>query len=114
MGEGKGEELIKVTLQHIHEQEENLANAKKAAAAALEKLQMAKFALREPPQSSVRRHDLPVTVVPAWVVAAALRRRPASCIFHPSALTLPRQRIEEELSVLLKKRSGEGVLPLSA
>ena len=53
------------------------------------------------------RHDLPVTVVvPAWVVAAALRRRPASCIFHPSALTLPRQRIEEELSVLLKKRRG--------
>ena len=54
------------------------------------------------------RHDLHVTVVvPAWVVvAAALRRRPASCIFHPSALTLPRQRIEEELSVLLKKRRG--------
>ena len=26
------------------------------------------------------RHDLPVTVVPAWVVAAALRRRP-SCLF---------------------------------
>ena len=59
VGEGKGEELIKVTLQHIHEQEENLANAKKAAAAALEKLQMAKFALREKESKDGEEEELP-------------------------------------------------------